>query len=454
MESLIIGISGVRGIVGETLTPELLTRLGSAFGTYMDGGKVVIGRDTRTSGEMVKYSVLGGLLSTGCEIIDIDICTTPSCQIMIRELNADGGVVISGSHNPAQWNALKFFRKDAIYLNDSEGKQLLNIYYQGDFIKARWDEIRVVRKDERTIEKHLRKVLANADVNLIRKRKLKVALDSCNGAGSIITPELLKRLGCETVKIHCEPSGFFPHNPEPVFINLADLSAKVSESGADIGFAQDADADRLAIISEKGDVLGEEYSLCLAAEFMLRKKKGIAVTNLSTTRAMDDIVRKYSSRLIRTKVGEVNVAETMEENRAVIGGEGNGGIIDPRVHYGRDSLAGIALILQYMAETGKRISELAEEVPKYYIEKRKILCSRGESNKVLELVKEKYKKEKMDLSDGIKIDWEDSWVHMRSSNTEPVMRIITESRSKRKSEQLNDRITAEIESILKVKKEK
>jgi phosphomannomutase len=450
IQSLIIGISGVRGIVGETLTPELLTRLGAAFGTYMDGGTVVVGRDTRTSGPMIKHSVLGGLLSTGTKIIDIDICSTPTCQIMIEELHADGGIVISGSHNPAEWNALKFFRSDGIYLNDEQGKSLLNIYYQGDFQKARWNEMTEIIRDNTGVDKHINKVLELVDVDKIRSKKFKVVIDCCNGAGSIITPQFLQKLGCELVMIHCEPTGYFPHNPEPTFINLGDLSNKTLESGADIGFAQDADADRVAIISEKGEVLGEEYSLALCTKFVLQKEKGgTVVTNLSTSRAIDDIAKEYGATVIRTPVGEVNVAEKMKKISAKIGGEGNGGVIYPDLHYARDSFIGMALVLQYMAESGKKISDLANGIPKYYIQKNKIECSRGDAYRVLEKLKAKYANEKVNTDDGLKIDLSDSWIHLRRSNTEPIIRIITESSSKKKALDLNNSVLVEIEELSK-----
>jgi len=447
IQSLIIGISGVRGIVGETLTPELLTRLGAAFGTYMERGTVVIGRDTRTSGPMIKHAVLGGLLSTGVKVVDIDICTTPTCQLMIEELHADGGIVISGSHNPAEWNALKFFRSDGIYLNDEQGKMLLNIYYQGDFHQARWNEMTEIERDNSGVQLHINKVLSLVDVDLIKSKKFKVAIDCCNGAGSIITPFFLEKLGCTVVELHCEPNGYFPHNPEPTFINLGDLSNKTMESGADIGFAQDADADRVAIISEKGEVLGEEYSLALCTKFILSKRKGTVVTNLSTSRMIDDIAAQYKADMVRTAVGEVNVAEKMKKLGALIGGEGNGGIIYPELHYARDSFIGIALVLQYMAETGKRISELADDLPKYYIQKNKVECSRTDAMHVLETIKSKYSEGKINTEDGLKIDLEDSWIHLRRSNTEPIIRIITESKSKKKALELNNAILVQIEDL-------
>ena len=448
-DSLIIGVSGVRGIVGETLTPEFLSRMATAFGSYVLGGKVVVGRDTRPSGEMIKNLVIGGLLSAGCTVIDLDICTTPSCQITIEELKADGGIMITGSHNPAEWNALKFFSPDGIFLDSEQGKEVLDIYYRSDFIKARYDQIKPVIRDNSVIEKHIGRILKEFDLKTISKRKFKVVLDSCNGAGSVITPILLEKLGCEVIKLYCEPTGKFPHNPEPVPSNLKDLSYKVLEVQADIGFAQDSDADRLAIVSEKGEILGEENSIALAVKYILNKKKGPVVINMSTTRAVDDIANEYGCNVIKTPIGEVNVVEKMRKVGAVIGGEGNGGIIYPAVHYGRDSLVGIAIVLQYMAETGKRISELASEIPKYYIEKRKIECSKKVAVKLIEKLQKKYKNEKIDLSDGIRVDYSDSWVHVRRSGTEPVVRIITESKSKKKATELNNEILIQIEEILK-----
>ncbi|MCK4423012.1 MAG: phosphoglucosamine mutase, partial [Candidatus Omnitrophica bacterium] len=347
------------GIVGRSLTPELLTRLGAAFGTYMKAGHIVIGRDTRTSGDMVKYSVFSGLLSTGCNITDIDISTTPSCQIMIEELGADGGIVISASHNPIEWNALKLFKSNGMYLNKEESKEFFDIYHKGNFLKAEWNQLKDLETDVSTVRRHLKKVLKHIDIEKIRRRKFKVALDSCNGAGSTITPILLEKLGCQVVSIHCLPNGLFPHNPEPIFINLGDLSKLVKKTKADIGFAQDADADRVAIITEKGQILSEEYSLSMTTQYRLSQKKGTVVVNLSTSRAIDDIADSYGVPVIRTAVGEINVAEKLKEVNGVIGGEGNGGVIDPRVHYGRDSLAGIVIMLEYLACEKEPISKLA-----------------------------------------------------------------------------------------------
>jgi len=445
MSLLIVGISGIRGIYGETLTPEIVMEFACAFGTYIKGEKVAVGSDTRPSGKVIKDALFKGLLSTGCEIIDLGICPTPSVQLMVEALKAAGGIVISASHTPAEWNGLKFIRKDGIFLNEAEGKTFLKFHDNRNFIIS--EISKPVHKDTTTENIHINKVLACAETNIIKQKKFKVVLDSCNGAGSIITPKLLEALGCEVIKINCLPDGLFPHNPEPIPSNLKELMEKVRETGADIGFAQDADADRLAVVSEKGEAIGEEYSLCLAVKFVLSKTKGVVVTNLSTTRAVDDIAEEYGCRVIRTKVGEVNVAEKMKAEKAVIGGEGNGGIIDPRIHYGRDSLAGIALILQYLAETGKTLSQLLNGLPKYYIYKDKVLCSRETVNIALARFKEKYKNENLNFTDGIKVEWNDSWAHLRSSNTEPIIRIITEATSQEKAMKLNNEIAEEIRKL-------
>ncbi|MCX5776506.1 MAG: phosphoglucosamine mutase [Candidatus Firestonebacteria bacterium] len=448
--TLMIGVSGVRGIVGETLTPELITRLGVAFGTYMNSGRIVVGRDTRVSGSMIKHSILAGLISTGCEVIDLDIVTTPSCSLMVRELKAAGAIIITGSHNPIEWNALKFLKSNGVFLNEDEGKQLLNIYYQGAFKKVRWDGLHIVTEDHTSAEKHVKNILANINLPQIRKKKYKVALDSCNGAGSIITPLFLKELGCEVETIYCEPNGVFPHNPEPIFINLQELCKKVKTSRANIGFAQDPDADRVAIVDANGHYLGEEYSVALASSYILKKNRGgTVVVNMSTSKMMDDIAKKYNSTLIRTKVGEVHVAERMIAEKAVIGGEGNGGVMWPKVHPVRDSLVGIALTLQNMAESGKTIKQLADELPKYYIVKEKIACPQKDSFGIMEKVKKLYEKEKVETVDGITITKNGIRISIRPSNTEPIFRIFAESNSHKKSLKVALEIKKVIAGLLK-----
>lgn len=440
MKNLMIGISGIRGIVGETFTPELITRLGAAFGTYCNGGRVVVGRDTRVSGEMVKHALLGGLISTGCRIIDIGICPTPSLTIMIRELKADGGVMISASHNPIEWNALKFYERTGMIMDEIEGREFLSIYYLGDFDYKSWDGIQDIEYDNTSKERHLKKIYDSTDIDVIRKRKPRVVIDSCNGAGCIITPIMLEHFGCDVVKLHCTPDGLFPHNPEPIFKNLQDLAGTVKKEKADIGFAQDADADRIALVSEQGEIIGEEMTLALAVDYVLSRTPGPVVVNMSTSRVIDDICSKYGTELYRTPVGEVNVGKKMIEVDAVIGGEGNGGVINPVIGKGRDSLAAIALILETYSKRGKTLSAIVEEFPSYAIVKKIVKCSRGESSRLIKQLQEHHSKENMDTLDGLKILWENTWVHIRRSATEPLMRVISEAPQKEEAERINDEV--------------
>lgn len=436
MSSLMIGISGVRGIVGSELTPELCVRLGEAFGTYVDGGTVVVGRDTRPSGDMVKHAVFSGLLSAGCQIIDIGIVGTPTAAMMIRDLKADGGIVISASHNTIEWNALKFFRQDGVYLNGAEGRALLDIYYGGHATKVGWRDIKAVKIDNTANERHLKKVLDIIDVDAMRKRKFKVALDCCNGAGCELALAFLKEIDAEVSELYCEPHGNFSRNPEPTKANLTEICNIVSKNKCDIGFAQDADADRIAFVDENGSYIGEEYSMCLAADYILRSNPGPVVTNLSTTRMIEDVAAKYGCEVVRTAVGEVNVAEKMIEINSPAGGEGNGGVIDPRINYGREALTGMALILQYMIDTGETLSQLVAKIPTYEFVKTKVTCSKRVLAPVLERLANE-KADSIDATDGVKLDFENGWVHVRSSNTEPIVRIYSEAKTLAQAEELN-----------------
>jgi len=437
-----ISVSGIRGIVGQSLTPELITRFALAFGNYVKGGTIVVGRDPRQSGLMIKHGVFMGLISTGCKVVDLDICATPSCSLMVKELGAHGGVMITGSHNPIEWNALKFMNSQGDILSAEEGKELLDIYYSGDFATAKWDSLEPVREDYSTNERHIQRVLEVTDVEKIRKAKLKVALDSCNGAGAIITPLLLDRLGCEVVKIHCVPDGRFPHNPEPIFINLGDLCQKVQMAGADVGFAQDADADRLAVVDQNGRYLGEEYTLALAADYALSKRPGPVAINMSTSRVIEDIAAKHGVEVFRTKVGEANVASRMRKDNCAIGGEGNGGVIDPRIHYVRDSLAGMALILESVADKARSLADIVSEIPQYDMVKMKVDCGRELEDQLCADMEKALPKGRVDTLDGLRIDWEDSWIHVRPSNTEPAIRVIAESREPGKAQKLAGEVVA------------
>ncbi|MDR1535555.1 MAG: phosphoglucosamine mutase [Planctomycetota bacterium] len=448
MSKLMIGISGVRGVVGDNLTPSLLVNLGQAFGTWADSGTVVVGRDTRVSGDMVKHAVFSGLLSAGCRIVDVGVCGTPSAAMMIRKLGAAGGIVISASHNPIEWNALKFFRSDGVYLNQEQGRELLDIYYGGDVKKVGYDRLHAVETNDGATANHLERVLALVDLPALQKRRFRVAVDCCNGAGSVLALEFLKRTGCETIAIDCAMNGLFPRNPEPTREHVTVIRGVVRERGADLGFAEDADADRVAFISEKGEYLGEEYSLCLAARHVLSRRPGKVVTNLSTTRMLEDVAREFSCEVVRTPVGEVNVAEAMLASGAVIGGEGNGGVIDPRVHYGRDALAGVAIVLQYLLETGEPLSRLAAAIPAYQMSKQRVECSRRGISPVLRLLAGE-KADRVDVRDGVKLDFAEGWVHIRPSNTEPIIRVYAEARTQEEADRLAERYRARVEKFLK-----
>ncbi len=448
MGRLMIGISGVRGVVGDNLTPELLVRLGQAFGTYVDSGTVVVGRDTRVSGDMVKHAVFSGLLSAGCKIVDVGVCATPSAAMMIKARKADGGIVISASHNPIEWNALKFFREDGIYLNEEQGRALLDIYYGSDAKKVTYDKLHAVELDGSACERHLKRVLNIVDVRALRKRKFRVALDCCNGAGVELAQQFLRRINARVTPIHCVPNGYFPYDPEPTFEHVTDLVRLVKGTKVDVAFAMDADADRIATVSEKGRYIGEECSLCLAAKYILDHTPGPVVTNLSTTRRIDDVAASFDCEVVRTPVGEVNVAEKMEELGAPVGGEGNGGVIDPRVHPGRDALTGMAIILQLMLESGLSISELVSEIPRYYLIKAKVACTKRQLAPVLDTLA-KQKAERVDARDGVKLDFKDGWVHVRASNTEPIVRVYAEARTKKRATALVDKHRRLVERVVR-----
>ncbi|PIU62704.1 MAG: phosphoglucosamine mutase, partial [Armatimonadetes bacterium CG07_land_8_20_14_0_80_40_9] len=436
IRSLKISISGVRGVVGESLTPLLLTRFAQAFGTYLNSGLIVVGRDTRTSGEMVKNAVFSGLISSGCWVVDLDVVPVPTIQLMVERLQASGGLAITASHNPAEWNALKFIRSDGIFLNSYQAEELLNIYHQGEFKKVKTPGLKKLKIENKAVEVHIRSILKHLDVDLIKSKKFKVALDCCNGAGSVMAPEFLKRLGCRVTSINTKPSGLFPHPPEPIPENLGALCQKVTNCGAEIGFAQDADADRLAIVSEEGKPVGEESTLALAVSFILSKRRGKVVTNLSTSLIIDELACKYDCEVIRTKVGEVNVAERMKKEKAVIGGEGNGGVILPEVHYARDSFVAMGLTLQYLAEKELRISQLVKEFPSYRMVKKKVTCPSDKIQMIIKDLKERYKRKRLDLTEGVKVLYPHSWVHIRPSNTEPIIRIIAEGKTKKEANKL------------------
>ncbi|MFZ0035584.1 MAG: phosphoglucosamine mutase [Sedimentisphaerales bacterium] len=437
-EKLIISISGMRGIVGENLTPSIAAEYGSAFGTFLKsrhtnkGGKlsVCIGRDSRSSGQMLKSAVATGLCAVGIDVVDLGIVTTPGVGIMVRELQCDGGVVITASHNPIQYNGIKLLLGDGIAPPSETAGQIKQYYLDRHFALVDSPHCGTVTSDEMTDAIHISKVLAIVDKEAIAAKKFKVVLDSVNGAGGRVTKNMLAELGCEVTAINDEPTGIFAHRPEPIAGNLTGLCKVVKEKEADIGFAQDPDADRLAIVDEVGTYIGEEYTLALAAKYIFSRESGKAATNLSTSRMLNDIAEKEGGQVIRTAVGEANVAQAMLKHNCIIGGEGNGGVIDLRVGPIRDSLVAIALVLQLMAETGKTVSQLVGEIPAYYMSKEKFSVDSQQAQRILESAKKTFADAKLDTTDGCRFDFDDGWLHIRPSNTEPVVRVIAEATSK------------------------
>lgn len=434
--TLKISISGIRGIVGESFTEEIALEISKAFGTFLNNGKVAVAGDTRPSSKLFKHLILSGLASTGCLPVDLGICPTPTVGIAVKELGCSGGIVITASHNPVEWNGLKFFRGDGTFIKEDELNKLINIWKTKKFKETA--ETKSIEKGE-ALTIHIEKILKVLDVKSIKERQFKVALDSCNGAGGKITQMFLKELGCKVLAINVEENEPFPHPPEPIPQNIKDLTELVKREKADIGFAQDPDADRLSIVSEKGEAAGEEYTLALSADYILSKplNQKTIVTNLSTSMIIDDIAGNHNARLIRTKIGEINVAQEILKSAAAIGGEGNGGVIYPEVSLSRDSITAIGLILEYLAKSKKKTSVLIDSLPKYYMYKEKInINSAEEAEEALNKIKEKYISEKMDLTDGVKIIFKDSWIHVRPSNTEPILRVITEAKSKEEAKLL------------------
>jgi phosphomannomutase len=425
--SLKIGISGVRGIVGESLTPQLVTSFAEAFGTYCGAGPIVVGTDSRPSREMVKQAVLAGLLATGCTPIDVGILPVPALQLFVRTIGAFGGLCVTASHNPIEWNALKFFGPDGIILRPDQAAELVDLYHQGEYGRVDAKAIGHIQTDATAIRRHREAVLQMVDVEAIRRRQFTVVVDACNGAASFATPEFLEVLGCTVVPFSINPDQPFPRNPEPLPENLTLLRREVPAQGAAIGFAQDADADRLAIVDETGEPLGEEATLALAVRHVLRKSPGPVVVNISTSRMIDDVAAEFGCPVYRTRVGEVNVVEAMLTRKAIIGGEGNGGVIMPAINPCRDSFVAMALILEALAQEGGSIREMRARIPHYAIVKDKLTCSAREIAPALRLVREHFAGETLDLTDGIKILWADRWVQARGSNTEPIIRLTAEA---------------------------
>lgn len=437
-QQLIITISGMRGIVGENLTDSIAADYGSAFGTFLkkrgstkkERLSVCIGRDSRPSGPMLKAAVTAGLCAVGVDVIDLELVTTPGVGIMVRELGCAGGVIITASHNPIQYNGVKLLLGNGVAPAPDVAGQIKKCFLDKKFAFVDSPHCGQVSSNEETNAIHIAKVLKIIDKKAIATRKFKVVLDSVNGAGGRVTKKMLSELGCKVVAINDEPTGIFAHRPEPTTKNLTGLCEVVRKESAEIGFGQDPDADRLAIVDENGNYIGEEYSVVLAAKQILSQRSGKVATNLSTSRMVDDIAEKAGGEVIRTAVGEANVAAAMLEHACIIGGEGNGGVIDLRVGPIRDSLVGIALVLQLMTESSKTVSQLVSEVGGYHMSKSKFVADESQGRRILDSAKKLFADAKLDTTDGCRFDFDDGWVHLRASNTEPVMRLIVEAKDK------------------------
>ncbi len=432
MSTLMVSISGIRGIIGDGLSPELIARYASAFGEYCDGGDVILGRDTRPTGWMVRQAVIAALSAAGCNVIDVGVVPTPTVAVLVEEYKASGGICITASHNPMEWNALKLFHSDGLFLDPEQSSRHLAIADRGARLVP-WDELGALTTNEEASEVHVRKILDLdlVDVSALRKRNFRVALDCVNGAGRLLAPHLLQELGCDVVKLGVEDTGIFSRGAEPTPANLKQLSDTVKEGGFDVGFALDPDADRLAIVDSKGEALGEELTLALATRFVLRHEKSDVVANVSTSQVMDDVCAEAGVKLHRTRVGEINVSVKMRELASAIGGEGNGGVILRDLHLGRDSLVGMALILQYMLEMGSPIRALRDELPSWDLVKDKMSLEGINAEDAVNHVRQMFSDGVVDETDGLKISFEregkPAWVQVRASNTEPILRIFAEA---------------------------
>jgi phosphomannomutase len=466
--TLIKSISGIRGTiggkVGDNLTPVDAVKFAAAYGTFLKAGsgklevgrklKVVIGRDARISGPMIHNLVVNTLIGLGIDVIDLGLSTTPTVEIAVPLEKADGGIILTASHNPKQWNALKLLNEKGEFLSGANGKKILEIAEAEAFDFSEVDDLGEITINDSYMDIHIDEVLnlPLVDAEAVAKRKFKVVVDGVNSSGGIIIPNLLEQMGVEVVKLYCEPNGHFPHNPEPLKEHLGDICKLVLEEKADFGIVVDPDVDRLAFISNDGEMFGEEYTLVACADYVLSKTPGNTVSNMSSSRALRDITIKHNGSYQASAVGEVNVVELMKKTNAIIGGEGNGGIIYPELHYGRDSLVGVALFLTYLANQDKTVAELRASYPQYYMSKNKIeLTPQIDVDAILVAMTEKYKNDSSTTSlstiDGIKIDFATEWVHLRKSNTEPIIRIYTEAPTQVAADKLATRIIEEIKAV-------
>jgi len=458
--TLIKSISGIRGTIGgfqgENLTPIDAVKYAAAYGSWVTQQReknnytVVVGRDARISGNMMQQLVMNTLIGLGIHVVDLDLSTTPTVEVAVMLEHADGGIILTASHNPKQWNALKLLNHKGEFLDAKEGQKILDIAENDNINFSEVDDLGKITSNQAYIDLHIDEILdlSLVDVEAIKKAKFKVVVDGVNSTGGIAVPALLEALGVEPVKLYCEPTGEFPHNPEPLQEHLGDLMNRVVDEHADFGIVVDPDVDRLAFVDENGGMFGEEYTLVAVADYVLRHTPGNTVSNMSSSRALRDITEKRNGKYTASAVGEVNVVVKMKETNAVIGGEGNGGIIYPELHYGRDSLVGIALFLSYLADLRISVSALRKTYTSYFMSKKKIqLTPQLDVDKLLKAMELKYADEEINNIDGVKIDFDDNWVHLRKSNTEPIIRIYTEAKSQEEADLLADKIIGEIKLI-------
>jgi len=462
--TLIKSISGIRGTIGgnvnDNLTPVDAVKFAAAYGSWLikrnatkDKLMVVVGRDARISGKMISSLVSNTLVSLGIDVKDLGLSTTPTVEVAVPIEKADGGIILTASHNPKQWNALKLLNEKGEFLNGNDGQEILQLAEDDGYTFAEVDDLGVYTKVKGYMKKHIEEVLKLelVDVEAIKNAKFKVVVDAVNSTGGIVIPDLLDKLGVECVKLYCEPNGNFPHNPEPLAAHLTDISELVIKENADLGIVVDPDVDRLALVCEDGSMFGEEYTLVACADYVLVQTKGNTVSNLSSSRALRDVTEKHGGNYQASAVGEVNVVQLMKDTNAIIGGEGNGGIIYPDSHYGRDSLVGVALFLSHLAKSKMSCKALRESYPSYFMSKNKIqLTPSLNVDEILKTVTEKYKNEDVSTIDGVKIDFENEWVHLRKSNTEPIIRVYTESTSQKNADTLAKRMMDEIAVIARL----
>lgn len=459
--ALIKSISGIRGTiggeVGNNLTPLDAVKFAAAYGTWLktntkkEKTTVVIGRDARISGEMINKLVTATLQGVGIDVIDCGLSTTPTIEIMVPELKADGGIILTASHNPKQWNALKLLNEKGEFVSGNDGKKILEIAEQESFDFVQIEQLGAYTENKEGFKIHIEKIIAHhlVDVEAIKKANFKVVIDAVNSTGGLAIPALLDALGVDYTKLYCEPNGHFPHNPEPLREHLTDIMEKVKSEKADLGIVVDPDVDRLALITEEGEMFGEEYTLVAVADYVLENEKSTAVSNLSSSRALRDVAKKHGQEYYPSAVGEVNVVELMKAKKAKIGGEGNGGVIFPDLHYGRDALIGVALFLTHLAHKNKKVSELRAEYPAYFMSKNKIqLTPEIDVDALLKKVEKHYQNEEVNTIDGVKIDFANEWGHLRKSNTEPIIRIYTESTSQEKADALAEKMITVVKGLI------